>query len=346
MGRLTNLRDLVGAIKDKASQSKAAAINNSLHLSLLRATTHDPFTLSNPKHIATLLSYGHGSRATASAAIEALMDRLQHTHDSSVAVKCLLIVHQIVKQGSFILQDQLSVYPSSGGRNYLKLSNFRDNSSPVSWELSCWVRWYARYLEQLLYASRVLGFFLCSTTSTAEKDRAEEKVSAMVTSDLVKEMDSLVGLMEEAGRKPESLHLKGNSIIGEILNFVGADFLSAINDVSVRVNEFKHRVSCLSFGESVELVCVLKRLEGCREKMVELSPTRKRVLIDGMWVAVREVLDKSTEACRGEKQGRLLLTWGGRREQGTESARFGGRVLSCSDSFRASSARFGSSRNA
>ncbi|CAI0381885.1 unnamed protein product [Linum tenue] len=59
----------------------------------------------------------------------------------------------------------------------------------------------------------------------------------MVTSDLVKEMDSLVGLMEETGI-PAS---EENSLIGENLNFVGADFLSAVNDVSVRVNEFKHR---------------------------------------------------------------------------------------------------------
>ncbi|KAF2292964.1 hypothetical protein GH714_034318 [Hevea brasiliensis] len=88
-----------------------------------------------------MLSYGYSSRATAAAAIEALMDRLQSTHDSSVAIKCLAIVHHIIKDGSFILQDQLSVYPSTGGRNYLKLSSFRDNTTPIAWELSSWVRW-------------------------------------------------------------------------------------------------------------------------------------------------------------------------------------------------------------
>ncbi|KAH0976374.1 hypothetical protein GBA52_026093 [Prunus armeniaca] len=51
----------LGAIKDKASQSKAAILcklntntlssssSSSLHLTLLRATTHDPFILPNPK---------------------------------------------------------------------------------------------------------------------------------------------------------------------------------------------------------------------------------------------------------------------------------------------------------
>lgn len=151
MGRITHLRDLIGIIKDKASQSKAAIVskpkNLSLNLALLRATTHDPFTPPHPKHITIFLSYGYSSRVTASAAVEALMDRLQSTHDSSVAIKCLAVIHHIIKDGSFILQDQLSVYPSTGGRNYLKLSSFRDNTTPMTWELSSWVRWY----DLLLY---------------------------------------------------------------------------------------------------------------------------------------------------------------------------------------------------
>ena len=146
MGRITILRDLIGIIKDKASQSKAALVSNpktlSLHLALLRATTHDPFTSPDPRHLAALLSFGHSSRATASTAIEALMDRLQTTRDASVAIKCLITVHHIIKRGSFILQDQLSVFPFTGGRNYLKLSNFRDNTTPLTWELSSLVRWY------------------------------------------------------------------------------------------------------------------------------------------------------------------------------------------------------------
>ncbi|EEF28409.1 clathrin assembly protein, putative [Ricinus communis] len=265
-----NLRDLIGIIKDKASQSKAAVIRKpktfSLHLALLRATTHDPFTPPNSKHITTVLSYGHSSRATAASAIEALMDRLQSTHDSSVAVKCLIIVHHIIKHGSFILQDQLSVYPSTGGRNYLKLSSFRDNTTPLTWELSSWVRWYARYLEHLLSTSRVLGFFLCSTSGTAEKDKEEEKVSALTNSDLLKEIDSLSNLIEEISKRPDSLHLKDNGLVDQIISLVDEDYLSSINETAARVDEFDQRMSCLSFGDSVELGCVLKRLEACKDK--------------------------------------------------------------------------------
>ncbi|KAJ9128985.1 hypothetical protein P3X46_018517 [Hevea brasiliensis] len=339
MGRPTNLRDIIGIIKDKASQSKAAIISKpktlSLHLALLRATTHDPFTPPHPKHITTMLSYGYSSRATAAAAIEALMDRLQSTHDSSVAIKCLAIVHHIIKDGSFILQDQLSVYPSTGGRNYLKLSSFRDNTTPIAWELSSWVRWYARYLEHLLSTSRVLGFFLCSTSSTAEKDKEEEKVSALTNPDLLREIDSLTSLMEEICKIPNSLHMQGNELVQQIINLVGEDYLSSTNEISIRAEEFNQRMSCLNFGDSVELECILKRLEDCKERLLAL-PIKKKTLIENLWCFIREMKGRVENGKAYKEEGRLLLKHGG-----SESARFGERVLSYGDSVRFSSARFG-----
>jgi hypothetical protein len=148
MGRITSFADLIGRIKDKASQSKAALVSSntksktlSFHLSVLRATTHDPSTPPGNRHLAVILSAGTGSRATASSAVESIMERLHTTGDACVALKSLIIIHHIVKHGRFILQDQLSVFPASGGRNYLKLSAFRDEKSPLMWELSSWVRW-------------------------------------------------------------------------------------------------------------------------------------------------------------------------------------------------------------
>ncbi|KAJ8765552.1 hypothetical protein K2173_014674 [Erythroxylum novogranatense] len=346
MGRLTNLRDIIGMIKDKASQGKATLTSNpktpSLHLALLKATTHDPSTLPHPKHIATLLSFGHSSRATAAAAIEAIMDRLQSTQDCSVAVKCLINIHHIIRDGSFILQDQLSVYPSTGGRNYLKLSNFRDNATPITWELSSWVRWYARYLEHLLSASRVLGFFLCSNSSTSEKDKEEGKVSELTNSDLLKDIDSLVGLLEEICQRPGCLHLQNNTLVGEITNMVGEDHLSAINDLLIRVNEFHERLSCLSFGNSVELACILKRLDTCKEGIVDL-PIRKRDFAESLWCVVSEMKGKVESGKGYGEEGRLLLTLG-RGEKASESARFGERVLSYSHSRAFSSSRFSLNR--
>ncbi|KAH7520490.1 hypothetical protein FEM48_Zijuj08G0149400 [Ziziphus jujuba var. spinosa] len=337
MGRKTKLKDLVGVIKDKASQSKAVILSkpstHSLHLALLRATTHDPFTLPNPKHVHTFLSFGHSSRATASTAIEALMDRLQSTHDSSVALKCLILVHCIVKHGSFILRDQLSVFPSNGGRNYLKLSDFRDTSSPITWELSTWIRWYAEYIESLLCTSRVLGFFL---GSFSDKDRNEERVSALLNYDLIRETESLVSQLEVICRQPESLHLNDNLLVGEIRRLVGKDSLSAMNEISVRVHEFGERLSYLSFGDSVELVCELKRLEDCKEKLMSLS-TVKKEMTERLWIEIGEIRGRIDGKAK-ENDDRLVKKVKGERL--SDSARFGERVMRSGDSVRFSSARF------
>ncbi|KAK9083698.1 hypothetical protein Scep_030169 [Stephania cephalantha] len=107
------------------------------------------FPPPHQNHISVVLSYDFTSRATASLCIHALMDRLHTTRDASVALKCLIIVHNIIKRGSYILQDQLSVCPKYGGKNYLNLSNFKDNSTPHSWALSFWVGWYAEFSSPL-----------------------------------------------------------------------------------------------------------------------------------------------------------------------------------------------------
>ncbi|XP_031278008.1 putative clathrin assembly protein At4g40080 [Pistacia vera] len=335
MGRLTNL---IGTIKDKVSQSRVAMVSNprtlSLHLAVLRATTHDPSSPPNQKHLTSLLDFGHSSRATASAVIETLMDRLQTTRDASVAIKCLITVHHIIKHGSFILQDQLSVYPSTGGRNYLKLSNFRDNSTPLTWELSSWVRWYALYLEHVLSTSRILGFFL---GSISDKDiNNEEKVSSLMNNDLLREIDSSVGLLEEMCKRPDFLHMHGNKLVEEVMGLVEEDYLSAINEVSIRLSEFRERLSSLSLGDSVELVCAMKRLEICKERLEVLS-NRKRVMIETFWGMVNQLKDVVGKENKYREERSVTV----RRDKVSESARFGDRVMKYGGhSVRFSSGRF------
>ncbi|CAL0325106.1 unnamed protein product [Lupinus luteus] len=323
---MTKLTELLGIIKDKASQSKAALLSKRATLSLLRATSHDSFTPPTHKHISTLLSSGEGSRATASAVVEVLMNRLQGTNNSAVALKCLIAVHHIINRGSFILQDQLSVYPYAGGRNYLNLSNFRHNSDSVSWELSSWVRWFAQHVEQLLCTCRILGFFI----GNSPRDR-EEGVSGLTNADLLTQFDSLVTLVEWICKRPDPSSIRGNKLVDEIVNLVHEDWIVIQKEVSVQVSEFKERLSCLRFGEAVELVCCLKRLEECKEKMMlEMAQGHR------FWDLVREVKDKTGTEVYKEK-GKVQKEI--RKERVSESDRFCSRVLISADSFQFPSGR-------
>ncbi|KAK3418996.1 hypothetical protein EUGRSUZ_H04733 [Eucalyptus grandis] len=206
------------------------------------------------------------------------------------------------------------------------------------WELSSWVRWYARYLESLLSTSRVLGYFLCSASSAQEKERAEENVSTFANSDLLKELDSLVDLIEETCKIPDSL-CQDNELIRTVTVFVSEDYLSAMEAILIRVREFGHRLSCLSFGELVELVCALRRLERFKERLSPLF-SHKVAASEGFWIAVAETRAK-LESQREAGSVSVRSSSEEKRVGVSESARFGGRIpmSSSHDSIRFSSGR-------
>ncbi|KAI3983791.1 hypothetical protein MKX01_005408 [Papaver californicum] len=357
MGRPKNLRGIFEIIKDRATISKEIIISklpnntSSLNLAILRATSSEQS--SSPPHenqITSVLSFGHSSRITASSCIESLVNRLHHTHNSYVSIKCLIIIHHIIKRGSFILQDQLSKYPSNGGKNYLNLSNFRDNSSQETWELSSLVRWYARILESLLLTSKVLGFFLSSEFKgpdsdyfsyyksdkhkrDEEEEHEKEKVSALLNQELLKEIEVVVGLIEEISKGSELLNLKQSKLVCEVMILVGEDYYSAQKRIMIRLNEVKERMSNFNFGESVEFNCVMKRLKNCKEKVLSLFLNHKGV---DFWDLVGELMKEKIGTKNEDDRSVMVMS---RKGRSSESARYDQRVLR-SDDFRFSSGRF------
>ncbi|GAB4847238.1 hypothetical protein Ancab_026279 [Ancistrocladus abbreviatus] len=305
------IENLLGTIKEKASMSKSALFyprnTHSLRRAILKATSHAS-SPPNDNHLSTLLSFGNGPRNTASTVISALMDRLHRTTSSSVALKTLLSLHVIIHRGSFILHDQLAVIPSSGGRNYLKLSEFRDCSSPTSWELSTWIRWYAKFLEQIISTSRILGYFLFSSSGCLERERAKESAPTLLNRDLLREIHSLTSVLEEIGRSPEPLG--GNLLVDEVMRLVGEDYWITVAELVVRLAEFKERLTCMSFSESVDLVCALKRLEVCKERTLMLFGYNKKASAEELWVVARELQESvgRAEGGRSSKDERKVVS--------------------------------------
>lgn len=333
MLRIKTMRDLIGIVKDKVSLSKLALLSKpntlSLHVAVLRTTSHSSSTLPNDHHLATLLSLGDSSRATASIIIHSLMDRLHRTKDSYVALKCLLTIHHIIKRGPFILKDQLSVFSSTGGRNNLKLSGFRDGASATTWVLSAWVRWYARYLETILSTSKNLGFVICSSScSVLEREKQQDAISSFMNSDLIRDFVLLVGVVEEICKVPDNLLVERDKILHGVTELLANDYLSTVNEILLRLSEFKERLGLLSFNDSVELASALDRVTACKEKSLQLFSIRKPS-VDTLWEMIEEL---------NNKFGFLKLQKL-KRDSGSESARFGDRVLVTRDPLKFSSGR-------
>lgn len=328
--RKIKLRNLIGILKDKASIIKATlSIDrhaSSIHVAVLRATTHQPSTPPSENRITALLRLGHSSRLTSCTCIVALMDRLHATHSAPVALKCLFAAHNIVSNGSFILRDQLSFYPSSGGQNFLNLSMFRDDSDVDMWDLSSWVRWYAGVVEQNLIVSRVLGYYLSSCSSSLniyvnnkKEIIRDDKLSVLLNSDLLWEVDVLVDDVERISDAPESLHLQRNSLVYEVVTLVGEDYRLVQRELWVRFKELGDRMEGLSSSELTRLLGAVKRLEDCRERLVLLFVNRKKN--GAFWDLIRQTKTKLVEMKEKREQRRLEWTTSG-LDNTSESTRF------------------------
>ncbi|XP_028771863.1 putative clathrin assembly protein At4g40080 [Neltuma alba] len=301
------VRNLIYNLKDKAS-IVAATLSlkrhvSSVRLHVLRATNHSISYPPSEDRIAAVLSVSQGSHLLPRVCIDALMDRLHETRNAIVALKCLFMLHTIVR-GPLALRDQLSYYPSFGGHNFLNLSNFRDDSGPESLELTSWVRWYAGVLEQSLTVSRVLGYHLTSGDNNNQKNGVQERKHLRGSnSDLLREIESLVGFVEQLTRVPESLYLQKNELVYEAVRLAGEDYRSVQSEIFLRVEEFGERMEILDVGELSGLVGYLTRIEGSKEKLVLLFVNRIRN--DAFWDLINQARRKM-QAKKEEMEGKWL----------------------------------------
>lgn len=163
----------------------------------------------------------------------------------------------------------------------------------------------------------------------------EEKVTALSNAYLLKEIGSLVGVVEEISKAPDYDVLKGNGLVLEVMRLVGEDNLMTQKEILVRLMEMRERLGCLSFSESVELVCVMSRLKNCKRLLMFLTLDEKLRSGDLLLGLVGEMEEK-VKAGEGFGEETRLVGRGKR----SESARLGGRELSRSvDLVRFSSGR-------
>lgn len=293
------LRSLSGILKDAASLARASLnskTRSKVRTTIIRATTHDANSGPMEYRLSALLSLGLGSCFTAGMCIAALMDRLHKTRNAFVALKCLFAIHNVISQGSVTLRDELSVFPSHGGRNFLNLSGFRDSFDLETSGYSCWVRWYADFLEQTLIATRVLGYFLSppppsSSASRILRRQREVKVQAASSSDLYEEIDRLVGLVGVICSYPESIHLQRHDLVYAIVSLVLEDYRVIRYEIRSRLSELDRRsLETLGSGESTRVLSALNKLDGCRHKLFLLFVNKANN--DGLWELVADTKPK------------------------------------------------------
>ncbi|CAN8301577.1 unnamed protein product [Cochlearia groenlandica] len=159
MGSFTSLRKAYGALKDSTTVG-LAKVNSEfkdLDIAIVKATNH---VESPPKerHVRKIFSATSviQPRADVAYCIHALSKRLSKTRNWVVAMKVLIVIHRTLREGDPTFREELLNY--SHRRHILRISNFKDDTSPLAWDCSAWVRTYALFLEERLECYRVLKY--------------------------------------------------------------------------------------------------------------------------------------------------------------------------------------------
>ncbi|KAH7438407.1 hypothetical protein KP509_04G013800 [Ceratopteris richardii] len=289
------LQEFMGLLKDRVSLARAVTRTGRLSqidIVVLHATGHDEKVVDD-EIIKAVLEVGSDSRMHVASCVSMIMDRLNNTENWIVALKCLFLIHKCWDNGGFIFEDQLSIFPSQGGRNYLNLSKFKDRSSSFTWAASTWIRWYARYIEQWIQTSRTISTFV--SIKTDDLSLKKEKLMSLTTLQLVKEAVYLKEFLHEAARWKGDEFVMNHALVKRTLYLIIVTTHKACQEIKLRFQELTERILLLMQKEALTLLNVCEELSEDTESLVLLFQNEVNPL-DGAALG---------EELRGLKLGKL-----------------------------------------
>ncbi|KAL8105833.1 putative clathrin assembly protein At2g01600 [Apium graveolens] len=159
MGSVPAWRKAYGALKDQTKVGLAQLNSDfkDVDVAIVKATNHVECP-PKERHLRKILisTSAIRPRADVSYCLHALARRLAKTHNWTVALKTLIVIHRALREGDPTFREELLNFQQRG--HILQLSNFKDDSSPVAWDCSAWVRTYGHFLEERLECFRILKY--------------------------------------------------------------------------------------------------------------------------------------------------------------------------------------------
>ncbi|XP_042005395.1 putative clathrin assembly protein At2g01600 [Salvia splendens] len=208
MGTLQSWRKAYGALKDQTKVGLAHVNSDfkDVDVAIVKATNHVECP-PKERHLRKILVATSAIRPHADVAycIHALARRLAKTHNWTVALKTLIVIHRTLREGDPTFKEELLNFHQRG--RVLQLSNFKDDSSPIAWDCSAWVRTYALFLEERLECFRILKYDIEAERlprPAQGEDKGYSKTRDLVSEELLDQLPSLQQLLYRLiGCRPE-----------------------------------------------------------------------------------------------------------------------------------------------